>query len=156
MLLTYKAARTLRSLVLTLPITSILFATTIAADQFETVRAHADCISRHSSHGMSPHLGRLSAAQCCDPLSKTDCSKHRKSALLITQHFTRSTGGLQYQSPSPAKRGILSNLAISISGLAVVFNTSALTSYMYTQFYRNITLLWLNREQWVSTSSSIT
>ena len=155
--LTHRAGRTLRSLVLILPITilPILLATTIAADQFETLRTHAKCIARHSSYGMSPYLGGRSAAQCCNPLSRTDCSNHETGALMHSKDFARSTAGLQYRSPHSAKRGIISNLAIGISDLAVLSNTSALTSYIYTQFYTNITLLWANREQWVSTFSSI-
>lgn len=158
MLLRYRAGRTLRSLVLILPIIilPILFATTIAADHFETLRAHATCISRHLSYTMSPYLGGRSAVQCCNPLTKTDCSNLEKGALMLSKHFTRSTSGLQYRSPHPAKRGIISNLAIGISDLTVVSNTSASTSYIYTQFYRNMTLLWANREQWVSAFSSIT
>ena len=154
MLLTYeyKAARTLTSLVLILPIVLILLAKCIAADQVETLRAHAKCISpesRQSSYRISPDLGGLSSTQCCNPPGKTDCSKYEKSALMLSQHFPRSNDGLQYQSPTPAKRGIISNLAISISDLVVVSNTSALTSFIYTQFYRNMTLLWTNREQWI-------
>ena len=141
-----------------LPIIPILFATTrtIAADQFETSRARTECILRRPSYGMSPYLGGRLAAQCCNPLSKTDYSNHEKGALMLSKHFPRSTGGLQYQSPLPAKRGITPNLAISISDLAVVFNASALTSYIYTQFYENMALVWANRGQWVSTFSSIT
>ena len=155
MLLAYKTGRTSRSLVLMLPIAPILFATAIADDQFETLRAHAKCVSKPSSYGMNPYLGGLSAAQCCDPFSKTDCSEYEENPSMFSQHFTRSPSSLQYQSPPPAKRGIISNLAIIISDLAVVSNPSALTSYLYTQFYWNMTLVWANREQWVSTSSSI-
>ena len=156
LILTHEAARTLRSLVLILPIIPILFAITIAADQFETSRAHAEGISRRPSYGMSPHLGGRLAAQSCDPLSKADHSNHEKGALMLSKHFPRSTGGLQYQSPFLAKRGIIPNLAISITDLTVVFNASALTSYIYTQFYENMALLWANRKQWVSTFSGIT
>ena len=156
MLLTYKAARTLGSLVLILPIVSILSPTVIIADQFETLRAQPKCISPHPPYEMSPYFGGFSAAQCCNPLSKTVCSKHEKGALAPSQYFTRSPGGLQYQSLPLAKRGIKSNLAIIIGNLAVVANSSALTSYIYTQFYRNMTLIWANREQWVSTFSSFT
>ena len=155
MQLMHEAARTSIPLLLILPIVLVptLFATAIAAEQPDTFLAQPKRISRQSSTRVCPYAtGRPTASQRKLP-AKTDCSKHDESALMLHQKSTRVVHGLRNRSQSLAERSMPPSFPtindLIWNQMSVINNVSAMTSYIYAQFYRDMTVVWAKREQWV-------
>lgn len=141
-------------MVFILLIVPILFATAIVYDQSATLPARFKRISRHSSTRMCPYLDGCSSAPRHHLPNSIGRPKHEQSALMIPQHSTHLHRNPQSLSVLLPERSLMPNLptisATIWEQLTVVYNASTLASYTSTRFYKHITVLLANREQWLS------
>lgn len=161
MQLMHETARTSIPLLLLLRIVLVptFFATAIAAEQPDTFLAQPTRISRQSSTRVCPYAAGRPTAQQRKLLGKTDCLKHDESALMLHQHATNAVHGLQYRSQSLAERSLSPSFPtindLIWNQMGVINNVSAMTSYIYAQFYREMTVVWANRGQWLGPAAHV-
>ena len=153
--LMHEAARTSIPLLLVLPIVLVptFFTTTITAKQSDALFAQAKLFSRQSSTWVYHYAKGHPTAQQRKPPSKADCLECDESALMLHEHSTIVVHALHYRSRALAKRSLspsfpkINDLIWNQMGL--INNVSAMTSYIYAQFYKEMTVVWAKREKWV-------